>query len=173
MSRISTSRRHRSALVGIVGVVAALALAVPAAAAQPTVLEDGTYDQTYVVPAAEFPCGVDATFHEVGTHRIVAFEDGDGQIVRLQAHIGGTTTITTEYGRIVNHWRENATLDPEEDTVTWSGSSYNIHGGAGGVLVNRSGRWVEDATTGEVQNFAGPSDDPEERIAEICAVLAP
>jgi hypothetical protein len=166
------TRRRRGLLATIGGVVAAFAIATPAAAAQPVVVEEASYDQSYTLSAAEFPCGVEVTFHEVGSTRITAFVDGDGNVVRQQGHIGGTTTVTSDHGEIVNRWRENAKLTPD-GTITWSGNSYNIHGGAGGVLVNQSGHWVVDSS-GEVLSAAGPQEDPfDDGLAEICAVLAP
>jgi hypothetical protein len=165
-------RLTRGLVATTIAAVAVVALALPAVAAPPLV-DEGEFDQTYVVPAEAFPCGVEVTFHEVGSYRFTAFRDADGTIVREQGTIGGTTTITSAYGQIVNHWREVGTLDPAAGTITWSGNSYNIHGGAGGVLVNASGHWIEDATTGERAFLAGPHDDPEANIDAVCAVLAP
>lgn len=179
---MTTVRRSQKTLFRSIGtalatMVAAAAIALvgagPAAAGPPVVDDEGSYDDTYDVPAAAFPCGVDVTFHEVGTYRLTTFFDRHGAVVRQTGHIGGTTTITSDHGQITNHWRENGTLDPATGTITWSGNSFNIHGGAGGVLVNTSGRWVVDAATDELLDAVGPQEDPEEHFGRLCAVLAP
>lgn len=166
--------RGRAVVASLVGAAAAVVLAAgPAAAAPPVVEEEGAFSTTSTVPAEDFPCGVEATFHEDMTFRFTAFLDRAGEVVRRTGHIGGTTTVTTAYGEITNRWRENAKLDPEAGTIAWSGNSFNIHGGPGGVLVNKSGRWVVDAETDAPLFVAGPDEDPEADPTALCAVLAP
>lgn len=171
--------RHRRRRAGRVATALAGAFAIavvaagPSAAAPPVVYDEGAFDDTYTVPAEAFPCGVEVTFHEVGTYRFTAFVDGDGAVVREMGHIGGTTTIKSAYGQVVNRWREHARLDSETGTVAWSGNSFNIHGSGGGrVLINTSGRWVEDAT-GDLVFVAGPQEHPDDHLEELCAALLP
>lgn len=172
-SRDTRARTRRTGVVGAVGgIAAALAIASPAAAAQPITIEDTTYVETETQSAEEFVCGVEATFHTAGVRRITAFVDRDGALLRVQGHIGGTTTVTTAYGEVVNRWRENGRLAPD-GTLTWSGNSFNVHAGAGGVLLNQSGRWIVDDNTGEVLSTAGPQQTPETDPEALCGVLAP
>jgi hypothetical protein len=166
-------RARRTGLRAVAaGAVAALAVAVPAAAAQPTVIEQ-EIDEEYDVPAEAFPCGVDVTFHEVGRSQLRLFTDADGTPVRGVGHIRVTTTVTSAHGRIVNPWGYSAIIDFEEGTLTRAGNDENIHGGAGGVIVNGSGRTVVVEETGEVLFTAGPLEAIDDNWDEICAVLAP
>jgi hypothetical protein len=174
--RGDTGQRRRRAgglLTAVVGMVFTVAAAVPAVAAPPVVYDQGGFEDSYTVPAEAFPCGVEVTFHEDMTYRFTAFLDRDGEVVREMGHIGGTTTVTSAYGQITNRWRENAVLDPESGTISWTGNSFNIHAGAGGVLVNMSGRWIVDLATDDLTFVAGPHEDPDEDFSDLCAVLAP
>lgn len=169
------SRRLVTTLAAVLSAV--LLVANPAAAARPQVVEDFTTDETLTLPAAESPCGVEMTSHQVATWRITEFFDKDGNLVRAQGHGHGTTTITSAHGQLWERWAVSAVLDPEAGTLTWSGNGFNIHGSAGGILANVSGRWVEDFQTGElITVLAGPHEDPDldpDVLAALCAELTP
>lgn len=154
---------------------AVLLMASPALAAPPEVVLQDSFEETFTVPAGAF-CDVAVTFHNVGTIKLTEFSDADGNVVRMTAHLGGTTTVTSDHGQVVNRWRQYGVFDPAENTITWSGNSFNVHAGAGGILANVSGHWVEDAATGEVTVVGGPHEDPTsdpDALAAVCAELEP
>lgn len=154
---------------------AVLLMSSPALAAAPEVVLQDSIDETFTVPAGAF-CGVAVTFHDVGTIKLTEFSDADGNVVRMTVHLGGTTTVTSDHGQVVNRWRQFGVLDPAANTITWSGNSYNVHAGAGGILANVSGHWVEGVATGAVTVVGGPHEDPTSdpgALAAVCAELEP
>jgi hypothetical protein len=162
-------------LATLVGAVAATALlASPASAAQPEVVVNETFDDTFSVPAAEDPCGVDTEVRQVGKVRITDYFDNDGNFTKAHIKVNGTTTLTTEFGEVVDRWTLSEWFDFETLTSTQSGNVYNVHnpGGGGGVLVNDSGRIVIDTTTGEALVINGPHQAWFDDFDDACAVLA-
>ena len=161
-------------LAVVAGTVSALALvAGHVAAAPPVVVDEGTFDDTFEVPADEFFCDVDVTVNEVGSFRVTDFYDRDGNFVRGRVHVMGTLTVTSAYGQAVDRWAQNDTFDPEDLTVTFTGNPWNTHAGAGGVLVNDSGRIVVDVTTGEAVVVNGPHQAFFGDFDALCEVLEP
>jgi Tfp pilus tip-associated adhesin PilY1 len=156
------------------GVVIATGLVVsPASAAPPAVVVEGDFENTFFVPAADDVCGVDTMVHEVGSVKITEFYDNDGDMIRARRKVMGTTTVTTEFGQVVDRWSENGTFDPGTLTVTVTGNPYNVHAGTGGVLVNDSGRIVIDTRTDEALVVNGPHQARFGEFEDACAVLAP
>ena len=145
----------------------------PASAAPPAVVVEEEFENTFFLPAGQEPCGVDTVVHEVGSAKITEFYDNDGDTIRSRRKAMGTTTITTEFGQIVDRWSETAVLDPETGTLTVTGNPFNVHAGAGGVLVNDSGRIVIDLSTGETLVVNGPHQWWFGDFDDACAVLAP
>lgn len=163
--------RHLIAAIATTTMVAVVG-ATPASAAKPAVVHEQDFDNTSVVPDDPV-CGVDVTIHEVGSVKVTEFYNNDGTLARVRAHVAGTTTITSESGEVVNRWAQNITFDPDTLTDTITGNSYNVHAGAGGVLVNDSGRIVIDLTTGEAIVINGPHQAWFGEFDDACAVLAP
>jgi hypothetical protein len=170
--RIGTRLRRTAYRAALGGTAAALAIAAPAAAAQPSVLVETT-DAEMQIPAEENPCGVTVTFEEVSTKRTTTFVDTDGTVVRQQVHGIVTTTVTSEYGQSINRWGANVVIDFTDGTYTRAGNYDNVHAGAGGVIVNGSGRIVVDETTGDVLFTAGPLELIDANWDEFCAPLTP
>lgn len=173
-------RRRTSArlLKGAVAVatmsLGAVTLASEATAAPPNVVLDQEFEWNSVIPAEEFECGVEATLREVGTVRRTLFFDRDGNVVRVVTKVNGTNTITTEFGEAVDRYAEVIRIDTEEGTRTINGNTWNVHAaGGGGVLVNDSGRFVVDLTTGEVVAVNGPRDTFFGNFDALCTVLGP
>lgn len=167
---------RRAVVTTLAAVISAvLLMASPAVAAAPQVVLQDSVDETFTVPAGAF-CGVAVTFHDVGTIKLTEFSDADGNLVRMTVHLGGTTTVTSDHGKVVNRWRQFGVFDPATNTITWSGNSFNVHAGAGGILANVSGHWVQDAATEEVTVVGGPHQDPTsdaDVLAAVCAELEP
>lgn len=165
-------KRLLATLVG--ATTATVLVASPASAAKPQVVESETYEVTVTVPAAEDPCGVESEVTEVGKVRITEYFDKDGEFARAHVQRNATTTVTTEYGQVVDRWAWSGWFDAETITFTQSGNKYNAHnpGGGGGVLVNDSGRIVIDETTGEALVINGPHEAWFGEFDDACAVLA-
>jgi hypothetical protein len=165
-------KRFLATLVG--AATATVLIASPASAAQPQVVENATFDDTFTVPAAEDRCGVDTEVHEVGSSKVTEYFDNDGNFTKAHVKVNATTTVTSQYGQIVDRWAWSGWFDAENLTFTQSGNVYNAHNGAGGggVLVNDSGRIVIDDTTGEALVINGPHQAWFDDFDDACAVLA-
>jgi hypothetical protein len=85
-------RRRSMALAPLLGILALLALAVPAAAQPParqTVIDSGTF---VVFPGC--PGGYDVVIAWNNTIRMTTFYDAAGQVVRVVSHVDGNGTIS-------------------------------------------------------------------------------
>ena len=154
-------------------VLATVLVASPAAAAKHVVVVDEDFDDTFVVPAEDSVCGVEETIHDVGSFKVTEYFDNDGNFVRAKVRAMGTTHVSTEFGEVVDRWSWSGTFDPETVTFTQAGNVFNVHAGAGGVLVNDSGRIVIDEVTGEALVINGPHQAWFGEFDDACAVLAP
>jgi len=163
----------------LAGAVVATGVVVsPAAAAQPEVILDELVDEVTVLSGDDSPCGFDVTLHDEFTVKITGFFDRDGNLLKGRQHAHGTATASTEHGEWVDRWAYNEYFDPESFTATLHGNVYNIHAGAGGVLLNDSGRLVIDQATGEALEINGPHEgwpygDWTGDWDAACAALAP
>ena len=154
-------------IAGLSGLVLITVLiATPAGAAKP-VVNEGEFENTDV----NDECGFDITVHDTFRFRETLRFDGD-ELVRAQLHIQGTTSITSEWGEAFDRWAWNGTFDPDTGLATERGNVFNIHAGAGGILVNESGRKIIDTSTGEFVFKSGP-EFQESDLANICVALAP
>lgn len=171
--RRRSTKRRTVGLTLVAAVTAALAGWSPttASAATPVVVEEGEFDNTFAVPADQFECDVDVVVHIAGIFRVTEFLDRDGKLSRVRSHTNATTRITSEHGTIVDRWVENVTFDAGDLTRTFTGNIYNVHSGAGGILVNDSGRLVFDETTGEPIIVNGPHQGFAGDFADACAAL--
>ena len=161
-------------IAGLSGaMLAAVLVASPAVAAKPVVVVDEDFDDMFVLSVEESTCGVEETVHEVGSAKTTHYFDKDGNFVRGNIHMMGTTTVTTEFGEVVDRWSWNGFFDPATLTLTQVGNVFNVHAGPGGVLVNDSGRLVIDVTTGEALVINGPHQAWFGEFDDACAVLAP
>ena len=131
------------------------------------------FENTFFVPAEDDVCGVDTTVHEAGSVKITEFYDNEGNLIRARTKVMGTTTITTDFGHVVDRWSQSRTFDPETLTDTVTGNPWNVHGGAGGVLVNDSGRIVIDLATSDALVINRPHQTWFGEFDDACAVLAP
>jgi len=104
------------------------------------------------------------------------FFDKDGNLTKQTIQINGTTIISSEFGEIFDRWAWAGTRDVETDTFTERGNQYNVHAGAGGILVNDSGliRFTFDED-GEfvLLKVAGPRDTIPDGPGDPCGILFP
>jgi hypothetical protein len=103
------------------------------------------------------------------------FFDKDGNLSRATIQLNGTTTLTSEYGELFDRWAWAGTYDAETDTFTERGNQFNVHAGAGGILVNDSGlirfTFVEDEFV--LLRVARPRDSFPDGPGDPCGVLFP
>lgn len=83
--------RRSTVLAPLLGVMASLALAVPAAA-QPPVTQTVTDRGTFVIP--DCPGGYDVVLTWNNTIRMTTFYDAAGEVVRVVSHVDGSGTIS-------------------------------------------------------------------------------
>lgn len=144
------------------------ALAVP-----PTVVADFEDSISEDIPAEFAPCGFGIHIEESVSVRVTEFYDQDGLVDRITVHVRGTTVWSTDHGEVWEHWNVNEVFDPNELTSTQTGSPWNGHAGAGGIVINDSGRIVIDVTNGEALVINGPHQAWEGDFEAFCEVLAP
>jgi hypothetical protein len=84
-------RRRPTVLAPLLGVLAFLALAVPAGA-QPPARQTVTDSGTFVI--AECPAGYDVVIAWNNTIRMTTFYDAAGEVVRVVSHVDGNGTIS-------------------------------------------------------------------------------
>ena len=109
----------------------------------------------------------------MGSFKVTLFFDRDGTLAAVHEHVMATTTVTSAYGQTVDRWVQNNRFDPDDLTVAITGNPWNAHGGAGGVLINDSGRLVIDVTTDEAIVVNGPHQAWFGDFGGACSVLAP
>jgi hypothetical protein len=113
------------------GVIVALILVAPAAAAEPVRETVSTTDELII------PCGGDLYFpySTMATGTITTFFDAAGNPTRTQSHVQWRNTITTPEGNVLRDWANiNFTYDfggtPEDftdDTLRVTGERSNVH----------------------------------------------
>ncbi len=156
-------------------------MATPAAADQPVVVEDFTDSVDFVIPAEFSACDFDVRLQEEVSVRVTVFFDQDGETRQLKAHVNGTTHWSNPEGGVVltDRWVRNdfvelppgATPETPALSVAVVGNPWNVHGGAGGVLVNDSGRIVFDEN-GEPVAINGPHEAFFNEFDDFCAALS-
>jgi hypothetical protein len=75
--------------------------------------------------------------------KVTLFFNKDGSVNHEGVHVRGSTEWTGPSGATAwKHWAWSGKFFPETATFTQSGNVYNVHAGAGGVLVNDKGEIV-------------------------------
>jgi hypothetical protein len=165
-------RRLVGAAAVITGTMAIGTASVATAASTEVVVEE-RFDEEFVDPflCEEGP----VTFNEKGAVRITQFFDNDGNFVKETLHIHATTTLTGDGGELFDRWAWAGTFDPATNTYFERGNQWNVHSGAGGVLVNDSGliRVQVDETGFEILKVAGPRDTIPDGPGDPCGILFP
>lgn len=166
-------------LAATVGVTALMAT--PAAADQPVVLEDFTDSADVVIPAEIAPCDFEIRLQQEVSVKVTLFFDQDGETRQIKVHVNGTALWSKPEGGVVltDRWVVNefqelppgATPDTQPLSVALVGNPWNVHGGAGGVLVNDSGRIVFDEN-GELVAINGPHEAFFDEFDDFCAALS-
>ena len=167
----------RRVLVFALAVGMTMAVAAPASAARPVVFEEGDFDDMFVVPEGEI-CDFALDVRDTGSFIGKVFFDNQGRAIRVSYHASGTSYASRSDGDVVavDRWAANTVLDldPESGEVirqTDTGNVWNVHAGAGGVLVNDSGRVVFDSE-GLPVTVNGPHEALFGQFEELCAALA-
>ena len=175
------SRITRSA-VGVVASAAFVAVALPsqALAEKPFVLDEGQFSEDFVIPAEFGPCDFDLRLQEEGSFKVTVFFDKDGETRLAKVHTNGTSMwgLPGEDGVVTEHWVANDFLElapgstPETPPLGSAtvGNLWNAHAGAGGVLVNDSGRIVFDEN-GDVVSVNGPHEAFFGEFDAFCAAI--
>jgi hypothetical protein len=159
------------------GVFAAAGLAgamVASAAPSPPVV---VFDEVVEHSGPDEICGVEATVSTSVRIRVTEWYDDNGEFVRGQAKLNGTTTIASELGTFTDRWAHNEFFDPVALELTVAGNMYNFHlpGSGTGLLVNDSGLITFNVETGDVDFVAGPHAaflDEDAAFAEACDLVA-
>ncbi len=156
-------------------VLAILMIPAAALATPPEVIaeEDFAYP-TFVEPDMTEYCGFDVSLAVEGSFKATVFSDKDGVPIRERIHESGRTLWSSADGEVWERYVVNVDIDFAAGTETIKGNVWNAHAGAGGILVNDSGRIVfvppdyDNAITinGPHQAYFGEFD-------ALCEALAP
>lgn len=168
--------------IGVLAATAGVAAmsATPASADKPLVVEDFTDSVDFVIPAEFGPCDFDIRLQEEVSVKVTLFFDSDGETRQAKVHVNGTSYWSLPEGDVVvtEHWVTNEFVElppgatPETDplSVTLVGNPWNAHAGAGGILVNDSGRIVFDEN-GDLVVVNGPHEAFFGEFDDFCAAL--
>jgi hypothetical protein len=167
----------RRVLVFAVAVGMMMAMAAPASAAKPVVFEEGDSDVTEIFGPGEACDGFAVEVRDTASFIGKLFFDNQGDAIRLSYHARGTSYISKVGGDVVatDRWAARTVFDLEPGTgdfirQTDTGNTWNVHAGAGGVLVNDSGRVVFDSE-GVPIIVNGPHEGLFEEFGDLCAAL--
>ena len=175
------NRITRSA-VGVIASAAFVAVALPsqASAEKPFVLDEGQFSDDFEIPAEFGPCDFDMRIQEEVSFKVTVFFDKNGETRQAKIHANGTTHwgLPGEDSVVTDRWVTNTFLElaagstpetpPLSETVV--GNPWNAHAGAGGVLVNDSGRIVFDEN-GDVVSVSGPHEAFFGEFDDFCAAI--
>jgi hypothetical protein len=155
-----------AAVAILIGLVAAPALATP-----PEVVDEGEFAVDGVlVDWMSAECGFNVYLTSEGTYTEKMFFDKDGVPATLRYHEVGKVMWTSDYGETWENYAANQTIDLVAGTITVTGNVWNLHAGAGGILINDSGRIVFG---GPVIIVNGPHQGFFEEYDGLCDALAP
>lgn len=158
----------------IIGGTAALFAPLHVSAAPPQVVFEDRWDDTFVLDhlCEEGP----VTIHTTGMVRLTQFFDNEGNLVRETILVNATDIISSDEAELFDRWAWAGTFDAATETFFERGNQWNVHAGAGGVLVNDSGliRFTFDEE-GEfvVLKVAGPRDTFPDGPGDPCPLLFP
>ena len=176
-------RRSIRATLAVLAVTGGLVVTMtsPASADKPLVFEQGEFDDTFVIPGGVGFCDFDVQRRATGTFKTTVFFDKDGETRLAKNHANGSTFWSLPGGDVVasENWAVNNFFElapgsgPETPPLssTTVGNVWNVHGGAGGVLVNDSGRVVFDGD-GNIVSVNGPHQALFGEVGELCDALA-
>lgn len=176
-------RRPRRARLGVLAIAGALLMttAPPAFADKPFVFAEGEFDDTFVIPGGVGVCDFDVQGRATGTFKVTVYFDSDGETRLAKDHTRGTTYWSLPGSDVaaVDRWVNTTFLElapgSDENTpplgVTVVGNPWNVHLGAGGVLVNDSGR-VVFAADESIVAVNGPHQALFGEFSDLCDALA-
>lgn len=177
--------RHKAARLRttlVVATVAVVTLMTPAAAsADPPLVNEfeAVIDFPFFDPeAGDWVCGFLVFGQDTISVRETTYFNQDGSFKRFMVHINGSTLWTNLDGdEVWENWAWTGTFDPDSGTFTQTGNRWNAHMGAGGILVNGSGRVVFDFSNGpfdpgDILAVNGPNQDLDGDFSGLCGALA-
>jgi hypothetical protein len=165
--------RNRVLMMSVLLGLAAVMIPGTAAAIPPEVVLEYDLDASIDIPAGEI-CPFELHVEQTGSVKVTVFYHSDGTLDR------GLVTVraTLEWSSVdVTAWEIVAfqnILDVDAETVTQLGNSFNIHAGAGGILVNDSGLLALDSDMRDVVvALNGPHQSLEGDFDSLCEALSP
>ncbi len=174
--------RMTRSVVGAIASAILVAIALPsqASAEQPFIFDEGEFSNDFVIPAEFGPCEFDLRLQEEGWFKTTVFFDRDGQTRQAKLYTNGTSRwgLPGQDAAVTEHWVVNefwelppgATPGTPPLSRTVNGNPWNAHAGAGGVIVNDSGRIVFDEN-GDVVSVSGPHEAFFGEFDDFCAAI--
>lgn len=166
--------RRSLTLLATVGLLIGL---VPVAAlATPPEVDEGGFGFRVLQEDMSERCGTDIYITVEGRYRVTVFFDKHGEPIRERIHETGEVLWTSVDGEVWENYAVNVDIDYAAGTETVKGNVWNIHAGAGGILVNDSGRivLVPDGKGGYegALTVNGPHQAWYEEFDDLCAALS-
>lgn len=121
----------------LIGLLPAAALATP-----PEVVAEGEFAASLLQVEATAACGFDVYVDFEGTYKVTVFFDKDGEPVSQREHVNGTALWTSANSQSWDTYAFNVDIDYATGLATLTGNIENAHAGAGGILLNDSGRII-------------------------------
>ena len=158
----------------IIGGTLAAVTPLQASASPPVVVQDERIEDEFVVDGL---CEEGAFTVRISVKvRETMFFDKDGNFVKATIHVNGTDIVTGDGGELFDRYAWNGTFDPATGIFFERGNQWNVHAGAGGILVNDSGlikfTFDENGEFVLLRN-AGPLDTFPDGPGDPCGILFP
>ena len=168
----------RKRLISI-GVAVLMVIPLTAIAAQPDVIVDDTFAfGPEVQPILSGYCGFDVVTEGSESVRVMDFYGQDGELTKTIVHVNGSARYWTDHGVATENFALAVKIFPDGSQVT-IGNVWNVHDGAGGLLIQDSGRVAFDAI-GDIAEVNGPHEElfaffevDDSGVQDFCAALAP
>lgn len=138
-------------------------------ATPPEVVDEGEFAFSFLEEDMTERCGTDIDIAVEGTYKVTVFFDKDGEPVRERVHENGRVTWTSDHGEAWENYAVNTDIDYATGTVAYIGNVWNLHAGAGGILVNDSGRIIFGGPDVIVN---GPHQAWYEEFGDLCDALS-
>ncbi|MCL1692612.1 MAG: hypothetical protein M3096_02900 [Actinomycetia bacterium] len=126
----------------VFAVLAIMMIPVAALATPPEVVDEGEFDYSFLNDEMTAECGFDVYTAAEGSYKVTEFSNKDGDPVRMRIHETGKVLWTSADGEAWENYAVNVDIDLATGIETLKGNVWNLHAGAGGILVNDSGRII-------------------------------
>lgn len=172
LSKVDRRNRPAGRRIGllpfvVVALVSLEVLGPPAvAAADPPVREEFTV----VLSGPHFLSGFCGTpILQEGILHVSSTQFSDGRVIE---HIRGDLQLSANGRLAFERPAFSVVVDPDDGTVTATGTLVNIHAPHGGLLLKDAGRIVRDLATGDILALAGRWMILEGELDEVCSYFA-